>query len=198
MKIYLLFILLLVCGWNWQTHRALALSLYYAVPDQIRETLDVDQLLNGSIAPDQDFQDFVNHSYPASLVKVKEWTKTFQEAYAQKEYTKASFALGVMSHYFADSYSLPHRISGEKYPDHQLFEKLVDQEYRIARCQQEVVFQDDHDAWQWLLFTKMKSKWFPEHYVQEAAENLLAYSAQLFHYPCEDKKTIVHYFRWRF
>ena len=66
-------------------------------------------LLNGAKAPDTDFKDFKNHvlhvsdnNWGGAPRAAKVWYNHAVDALSAKRWSDAAYALGVMSHYYAD------------------------------------------------------------------------------------------------
>ena len=68
-----------------------------------------DDYLIGAKAPDSDFKDYQNHvlhvqqnNWGGAAVKCEEWLKKARDFLDQGQWKKASYACGVLSHYFTD------------------------------------------------------------------------------------------------
>lgn len=70
--------------------------------------MNLNAMKDGSNDPDEKFQDFINHSFPNSYNKAKQWLNKGKLAYNHKNYYYASYCFGVASHYISDSFSAPH------------------------------------------------------------------------------------------
>ncbi len=110
-------------AWKWETHEGIAENIYENLPEGIQNNLDLKLMQEGSIAPDKTFRDYTNHHYPPSYKKADYWLNKTKELYANEEYDKASFALGVASHYISDSFSAPHYIKKEPPNSHEEYEE---------------------------------------------------------------------------
>lgn len=123
-------------SWDWATHEYAARQIcdYIGCGDCLPD------MLNGSIAPDRDFRDFVNHhcydplwecpegdwvcpdqfDCPA-LEKSGEWL----ERSGQDSGCARFYDIGVASHYYLDSRVFWHRVSNEDESCHSRFESRV-------------------------------------------------------------------------
>lgn len=125
-KALLLLILLsiLSSSWNWHTHQSLIENIYYSMPLELQNKLNLTLLKEGSIAPDKDFHDTVLHSYPASYQKSLFYLEETKKSLAQNSYQLASYNFGVSSHYISDSFVAPHCVKGEPSNLHAKFEDI--------------------------------------------------------------------------
>jgi len=110
-------------AWKWETHEDIAKNIYENLPGDIQNNLNLRLMQEGSIAPDKIFRDYTNHHYPPSYKKADYWLNKTKELYANEDYDKASYALGVASHYISDSFSAPHYIKKEPPNSHEEYEK---------------------------------------------------------------------------
>jgi hypothetical protein len=136
MKWIFILVLLLVSGWNWETHTAFVDSVYYSLDEGRREQLSLELLEEGSIAPDKEFRDFVRHSYPHAIGQAELWLVEARDAVVRGDYDTASYAFGVVSHYVSDSFSSPHGVSGEEYFLHKAFEDQASVVYDVVACEE--------------------------------------------------------------
>ena len=109
-------------AWCWKTHSQIADVVYYGLPVQVQENLDLKTMENASNDPDELFHDFTYHSYPNSYNKSMYWLNLGKIAYDNGNYENASYDYGVASHYISDTFSAPHAVSGEAYSDHSKYE----------------------------------------------------------------------------
>lgn len=138
-KFILVFILLLgtVNSWDWDTHRFIARELC----EDLECGVCLEYMINGSIAPDRDFRDFINHHcYDPSwnclegdwtcptkydcpaLEKADEWLQKSKNDTGCVNY----YDLAVASHYFMDSKVFWHKVKNEDYENcHESFETQV-------------------------------------------------------------------------
>ena len=137
-------------SWDWPTHQYAAREIcnYTGCGDCLQA------MLNGSIAPDRDFKDTVNHhcyeitqncpegnwtcpnrtDCPA-LAKAQEW---LQKAAVDAGCNK-SYDVGVASHYFLDSKVFWHTVAGEDYENcHAEFEHdvglQIESDFNLSVC----------------------------------------------------------------
>jgi len=150
--VFVSLLLLLSSGlsWDWTTHQYAAREIcsYVGCGDCLPD------MLNGSIAPDRDFKDYINHhcydplqgcpngdwvcpdrfDCPA-LEKSDEWlTKSQQDFGCEKFYD-----IGVASHYYLDSRVFWHQVSKEDESScHAKFEELVGEninnDFNVGAC----------------------------------------------------------------
>jgi hypothetical protein len=111
-------------AWSWKTHSEIVDVVYYGLPTNVQEKLDLKTMENASNDPDEIFHDFTYHSYPKSYDKAVYWLDLGKNAYYSGNYENASYDYGVACHYISDTFSAPHGVSGEssslhsKYEDH--------------------------------------------------------------------------------
>ncbi len=124
------FLFLMVClffapsadAWTWKTHSDIVDAVYYGLPSNVQQKLDLNIMRDASKVPDEKFKDFVDHSYPRSYDKAKSWLDQGKAAYDRGDYGNASYDYGVASHYISDTFSAPHCVSGESSADHSKYE----------------------------------------------------------------------------
>lgn len=109
-------------AWSWITHSDIVDSVYYGLPVDVQQKLNLNSMRDGSNDPDEKFKDFRYHSYPKSYGKAKNWLDKGKGAYDNGNYNEASYDYGVASHYLADTFSAPHGVSREAYSDHSRYE----------------------------------------------------------------------------
>ncbi|GEM_PF-2081731 len=135
MRRWLFFLALaFVCGWNWQTHPAFVETLYYSLDNTNIKMFNLTLLREGSLAPDKDFHDNRYHHYPPSYNLSVYWLHKAEDAYRLQDFTTASYAFGVASHYISDSYAAPHNIQKESPKDHSAYEKQGSDHYLFVPC----------------------------------------------------------------
>jgi hypothetical protein len=144
-------LLLSVClSWDWPTHQYAAREIcaYTGCGDCL------PYMLNGSIAPDRDFKDTINHhcyepvqTCPAgnwtcpnrtdcpALEKAQEWL----DIAGQDTGCNKAYDIGVASHYYLDSKVFWHTVSNEDYENcHAKFEHQVglriESEFNLSVC----------------------------------------------------------------
>lgn len=109
-------------AWSWKTHSDIVDAVYYGLPVDVQQKLNLNAMRDGSNDPDQIFKDFRYHSYPKSYGKAKMWLDKGKTAYDNGNYNEASYDYGVASHYISDTFSAPHAVSREAYTLHQEYE----------------------------------------------------------------------------
>ncbi len=137
-------------SWDWTTHQYAAREIC----NHLGCGLCLDYMLNGSIAPDRDFKDFINHhcydplyecpqggwtcpdvfDCPA-IAKSEDWLAKAATDYECEKF----YDIGVASHYYLDSRVFWHRVTGEDESScHARFESLVGEEisqnFSISVC----------------------------------------------------------------
>ena len=124
--VFLLSVPLLIspaAAWNQQTHQNIASQVYHSLPLSVQYKLNLNEMKEGSIAPDVVFQDQTNHVYPKTYAKAQEWLNKAKAAYKSRNYNYASYCFGVASHYITDSCAGPHCYVGETHEQHVAYEK---------------------------------------------------------------------------
>lgn len=109
-------------AWSVTNHHAIAEKTYYALPQEVQDNLDLDEMKNGSDDPDLTFFDFEYHSYPASKIKAKFWLNEGKINYEKGDYNYASYCFGVASHYISDGFCGPHSVNNASKYYHSLYE----------------------------------------------------------------------------
>jgi hypothetical protein len=112
--VYFIIIFLLITpifGWGSKTHQKIAKEAFYALPKEYQKRLSpyLDEIIEGSTAPDRIYRDFDNHIYHVNGSKGKGPEK-IREKYLEivrliqdkKPWRLIAFQLGVLSHYIAD------------------------------------------------------------------------------------------------
>lgn len=110
--LFLLFLFISpVFGWSAKTHQKIVKEALYSLPKEYQRKLMpyIDEMLNGSIAPDRVYKDFDNHVFhihgnkgrgPEKVrQKYLEIVSLIQE---KRPWRLIAFELGVLSHYIAD------------------------------------------------------------------------------------------------
>jgi hypothetical protein len=109
-------------AWSLKTHSDVVDVVYYGLPVDVQQKLDLNMMRDGSNDPDEKFKDFTYHSYPKSYDKARSWLDQGKAAYDKGDYSQASYDYGVASHYLSDTFSAPHAVSGESSSDHSKYE----------------------------------------------------------------------------
>ena len=97
-----------VSAWAAPNHYAIVEEVYYSLPAEAQEKLNLAEMLNGADDPDYKFFDFQHHHYPASKEKANHWLQKGSEYYENGDYKQASYCFGVATHYISDSVCPPH------------------------------------------------------------------------------------------
>ncbi|MBI4814415.1 MAG: zinc dependent phospholipase C family protein [Methanobacterium sp.] len=97
-----------VSAWAAPNHYAIAEEVYYSLPADAQDKLDLSKMLDGADDPDYKFFDFQYHHYPASEEKANYWLLKGRECYQNEDYKQASYCFGVATHYLSDSVCPPH------------------------------------------------------------------------------------------
>ena len=109
-------------AWTWTTHSKVVDVVYYNMPSDKRNNLNLAGMRDGSNDPDEKFHDYTLHSFPRSYDKAMTWLRKGRSAYQSKDYYYASYCFGVASHYISDTCSAPHCVSGESSYSHSKYE----------------------------------------------------------------------------
>lgn len=111
-------------AWKWKTHYDVVEAAFNALPPEVRNNLNLDEIKRGSIAPDKD--DFGHpHTYPNTLFQALYWLENARKEYSAGRYGNASYALGVASHFIADSTVVPyHNVQIENFELHDEYEAI--------------------------------------------------------------------------
>ncbi len=110
-----------VSAWAAPNHYAIAEEVYYSLPGDAQDKLDLSEMLDGADDPDYKFFDFQYHHYPASEEKANYWLQKGSDYYQNEDYKQASYCFGVATHYISDSVCPPHSGGNSGY-DHTSFE----------------------------------------------------------------------------
>jgi len=95
-------------AWDPNTHHEIVENNYNAMPSDVQQKLDLNEMKDGSDDPDLKFFDFKYHGYPNSIIKANYWLNEGSKHYKTGDYKYASYCFGVASHYITDTYSAPH------------------------------------------------------------------------------------------
>ncbi|MBI2148833.1 zinc dependent phospholipase C family protein [Candidatus Woesearchaeota archaeon] len=174
MKYFILLIVLLlipqVHAWKWETHQNIIEYIYFNLPIEAQQQLNITKLKEGSITPDKDFKDHKLHHYPKSLIEAEKWLNND---------TDISFNMGIASHYITDSFAAPHNINGEDYKLHSAFENQVKNYYPNTKCYNyKLKIQDlskgTKTSEEWKIWLKTKDRIIPEKEVDESTKLLFS------------------------
>lgn len=97
-----------VSAWAAPNHYAIVEEVYYSLPADAQDKLDLSEMLDGADDPDYKFFDFQYHHYPASEEKANYWLQKGSDYYQNGNYKPASYCFGVATHYISDSVCPPH------------------------------------------------------------------------------------------
>jgi len=111
-----------VSAWAAPNHYAIAEEVYYSLPADAQDNLNLSEMINGADDPDFKFFDFQYHHYPASQEKANYWLEKGKEYYADGEYNQASYCFGVATHYLSDGVCPPHSGGGHSGYEHTKYE----------------------------------------------------------------------------
>jgi len=125
-----------IFGWSTKTHQKIAKEALYSLPKEYQRKLSpyLDELLEGSVAPDRIYKDFNNHVFHVHVDKGKGPEKV-REKYLEiislvqegKPWRLIAFQLGVLSHYIADLNNPLHTDSSKREDEfHSKYEKDAD------------------------------------------------------------------------
>ena len=190
--VLLLFFIPSAISWNWNTHQNIAEKIYYSLPFEEQNNLNLSLIKEGSIAPDKDFHDNVLHHYPPSLNKSLYWLNLTLIYIQNKDYEKASYSFGVLTHYVDDSFVAPHYISKEDPKLHSEFEKQVSNYNLKAKCQREdydlnqslYIASLNRKDWEPWLLTKNRD--IPQQELEDATKLLYSITLGIFNATCAE------------
>jgi len=111
-----------VSAWAAPNHYAITEEVYYALPADAQDNLNLSEMVNGADDPDFKFFDFQYHHYPASQEKANYWLEKGKEYYAAGDYNQASYCFGVATHYLSDGVCPPHSEGGHSGYEHTKYE----------------------------------------------------------------------------
>jgi hypothetical protein len=107
-----------VSAWAAPNHYAIAEEVYYSLPADAQDNLDLSKMIDGADDPDFKFFDFQYHHYPASEEKANYWLLKGKVYYQNEDYKQASYCFGVATHYISDSVCPPHSGGGHSGYEH--------------------------------------------------------------------------------
>lgn len=111
-----------VSAWAAPNHYEIAKEVYYSLPADAQDKLDLSKMYDGADDPDYKFFDYEYHRYPASEEKINYWLLEGREYYQNGDYKQASYCFGVATHYISDSVCPPHSGGGHSGYEHTKFE----------------------------------------------------------------------------
>ncbi|MBS3167881.1 zinc dependent phospholipase C family protein [Candidatus Woesearchaeota archaeon] len=186
-NLILLFLLIpTVNAWKWTTHENIIEYVYYNLPLEKQQELNLTKLKEGSIIPDRDFRDTRKHSLPKSLEEAEKWLNNDSDL---------SLNIGIASHYISDSFVAPHNIAGEDYDDHAKYEGQVKYYYPNSDCKDYGYRLEDlkiasKNSKNWNLWLKTKNKSVPEKEVEESTKFLFSIILNKLNTTCIEKTKI--------
>jgi len=107
-----------VSAWAAPNHYEIAKEVYYTLPADAQDKLDLSKMYDGADDPDYKFFDYEYHRYPASEEKINYWLLEGREYYQNGDYKQASYCFGVATHYISDSVCPPHSGGGHSGYEH--------------------------------------------------------------------------------
>jgi len=109
-------------AWKLKTHYDVAEAAYNALPQEVRDNLNLDEIKRGSVAPDNESFG-QHHRYPNTVTQTQYWLGYALDEYLAGGYDNASYALGVACHFIADSTVVPyHNVSIQNFELHDEYE----------------------------------------------------------------------------
>lgn len=194
-KFTILILIILINSVNaldWNNHKSIVQTLYYSTPYEIQRNLDLQQLEIGAIAPDKDFHDNRLHHYPPSYNLTLHWLNKTKQHLNKNEYSEASYAFGVASHYISDSFISPHYISKEDPKLHSKFEKqtstkltCINKEYNLKE-DLEKASENNKD---WELWLKEQNPKIPQNEIKQSMGLISPIFLEIFNTTCETRIT---------
>lgn len=181
-------------AWNWDTHQAQVRTVFYYLPAELQDKLNLSAIEYGSIMPDKEFKDFENHHYPESVGKTKEWLDKSKESFSKDDYENASLYFGIASHYITDSFAAPH-YTAENYNLHREYEDQASKGYYFVNCTkrdfeiEEILKLGEFEGLTWKAWTLTKDERIPKTAAAKATEALIIISLNTFDAECNYQKT---------
>ena len=91
LSVLILFVTLLsfiqpASAWAAPNHYAIAEEVYYSLPNDAQEKLNLSEMINGADDPDFKFFDFQNHHFPASQEKANQWLEKGHNFYINENF----------------------------------------------------------------------------------------------------------------
>lgn len=184
--ILLIFVFILLAinvnAWNSKTHESLVENIYYSMPENLQNKLNLSALKYGSTSPDLVFHDTVRHHYPNS--------QEFAYKYLQNitDLETFSYNFGVASHYITDSFVAPHYISKEDTKDHTAFETFKN--YTIkTNCQNynytlNDLYLGEKNKDDWGPWLKTRNPEIPQKALEQSQQFLFSIALEMLNYSC--------------
>jgi predicted flap endonuclease-1-like 5' DNA nuclease len=172
------------------THHKLALDALRHLPRSDAEPWrrvflkHVEVYLAGSKAPDTEFKDFKNHVlhvrdgyWGGAPEKVASWYGHFVEALQEKDFERAVYAAGVLSHYYTDPVHPFHTAQSEAENNvHRAVEWSINRAYDALRAEGEARHQDETVA------LPTGDDWLKAHVLAAAERSNPSYETLITHY----------------
>ncbi len=172
------------------THHKLALDALRHLPRSDAEPWrrvflkHVEVYLAGSKAPDTEFKDFKNHVlhvrdgyWGGAPEKVASWYGHFVEALQEKDFERAVYAAGVLSHYYTDPVHPFHTAQSEAENNvHRAVEWSINRAYDALRAEGEARHQDETVA------LPTGDGWLKAHVLAAAERSNPSYETLITHY----------------
>ncbi len=189
----LIFVLLITANnsfaWNSIGHKKLVENVYYSMPRELQEKLNLTLMKEGAVAPDLVFHDVVKHHYPYSKDLAYKWLSNISNI------SEFAFNFGVASHYISDSFVAPHYISHEDPKLHSEFESQVNYYSVKTKCSDYNYTLDDlaigaENKKDWEPWLKTKDKSIPQKEFEEAQKFVYTFAIKKLNYSCTDNSLV--------
>lgn len=112
--------------WYWPRHTSVIEIVFNVLPEDVKENLDLQAMVDGSNDPDEKFKDLISPHYPASYKRAVGWLYDAEINYDSGNYKRASYCFGIATRYIIDTFSAPHCISKNSNKDRNNFETVID------------------------------------------------------------------------
>lgn len=197
--VLLIFVFILLAinvnAWNSKTHESLVENVYYSMPENLQNKLNLTELKYGSTAPDLVFHDTVRHHYPQSQQLAYNCLQNITDL------KTFSYNFGVASHYITDSFVSPHYISKEEQKDHTAFETFKNYTIKTNCANYNHTLNDlylgekNKEDWQPWLDTKNPA--IPQKELEQSQQFLFSIAIQMLNYSCSkeviyEEKSIIN------
>lgn len=111
--------------WIWPSHDSIIEVIYKKLAGEIKKNLNLDVMKDGSNDQDENFKDTALQ-YPTSYKKAIRWLDDAKLNYDGGNYKRASYCLGIASHYIIDTFQALHCVFKESKSEHHEFEVASD------------------------------------------------------------------------
>ncbi len=175
-----------VNAWNSKTHESLVENVYYSMPENLQNKLNLTELKYGSTSPDLVFHDTVRHHYPPSQDLAYKYLSNI------KNISDFSYNFGVASHYITDSFVAPHSVSGEDGTLHTKFEKQVNNYTIKTICGNYNFTLNDlyigaENGKEWYIWLDKQDPGIPEKELEQSQQFLFSIAIQMLNYSCNQE-----------